>query len=139
MKLFALLLLAVPLAAQEPVPLLQIGQVAPVVEFSPVIQPAPVTVIGVSNEDVVAAIDRQTAAFLAAQECNTCGGTSNIVRAGQGVLVLIAAFMAYQAKRIADRPPNVHNDGDIEVPVTVEVLSPHEHKDPPKEDSESGS
>ena len=75
---------------------------------------------------------------IAAQECNTCGG-STVVRIGQGALVLIAAFMAWQVKKIADRPPSVHNDGDTNVDVDVEA---HEHdrkrdRDHDNEDSES--
>jgi hypothetical protein len=75
---------------------------------------------------------------IAAQECNTCG-SSRVVRAGQGALVLIAAFMAWQVKKIADKPngDDVHHEGDtnVTVPVTVE---PHDHgrrKD--RDDSES--
>jgi hypothetical protein len=77
---------------------------------------------------------------IAAQECNTCG-SSRVVRAGQGALVLIAAFMAWQVKKIADKPngDDNHFEGDtnVTVPVTVE---PHDHgrrKD--HDDSESES
>jgi len=79
-----------------------------------------------TDSTMIANLNRNLEALrleIAAQGCNTCG-SSNVVRAGQGALVLIAAFMAWQVKKIADKPPNVHNDGDVTVPVTVEA---HEH------------
>ncbi len=96
-----------------------------------------------SDSAMIANLNRNLEALrlqIAAQECNTCGG-SDLVRVGQGALVLIAAFMAWQVKKIADKPngdTNVDvNEGDVDVDVTVE---PHDHgrrKD--HDDSESGS
>ncbi|MCK5651728.1 MAG: hypothetical protein KAJ42_10140 [Gemmatimonadetes bacterium] len=135
-----LTLLAAPLAAQEPI---IINQQPPVVNLT---TPPPqvfneITVM--TDSAMIANLNRNLEALrlqIAAQECNTCG-SSNVVRAGQGVLVLIAAFMAWQVKKIADKPngDDVHHEGDtnVTVPVTVE---PHDHgrrKD--HDDSESGS
>ena len=135
-----LTLLAAPLAAQEPI---IINQQPPVVNLT---TPPPqvfneITVM--TDSAMIANLNRNLEALrlqIAAQECNTCG-SSNVVRAGQGVLALIAAFMAWQVKKIADKPngDDVHHEGDtnVTVPVTVE---PHDHgrrKD--HDDSESGS
>ncbi len=135
-----LTLLAAPLAAQEPI---IINQQPPVVNLT---TPPPQVfneIMVMTDSAMIANLNRNLEALrlqIAAQECNTCG-SSNVVRAGQGVLVLIAAFMAWQVKKIADKPngDDVHHEGDtnVTVPVTVE---PHDHgrrKD--HDDSESGS
>ena len=94
-----------------------------------------------SDSAMIANLNRNLEALrleIAAQECNTCG-SSNVVRAGQGALVLIAAFMAWQVKKIADKPngDDNHFEGDtnVTVPVTVE---PHDHGRKDHDDSESG-
>jgi hypothetical protein len=124
-RLLALLLLAAPLSAQQTV-------VVP--DVNVVVEPTPITIENnvevMSDSEMIANLNRNLEALrlqIAAQECNTCG-SSNLVRAGQGVLVVIAAFMAWQVKKIADRPngdTNVEvNEGDVDVDVTVE---PHDH------------
>ena len=138
--LLCALLVASPLAAQDPQTV-----VVPNVENTVNLPPLEITneITVMSDSAMIANLNRNLEALrleIAAQECNTCG-TSNVVRAGQGVLVLIAAFMAWQVKKIADKPngDDVHHEGDtnVTVPVTVE---PHDHgrrKD--HDDSESES
>ena len=138
--LLCALLVASPLAAQDPQTV-----VVPNVENTINLPPLEITneITVMSDSAMIANLNRNLEALrleIAAQECNTCG-TSNVVRAGQGVLVLIAAFMAWQVKKIADKPngDDVHHEGDtnVTVPVTVE---PHDHgrrKD--HDDSESES
>ena len=134
MRLLALLLLAAPLSAQQTVvyPDVQI-------ENTVNVEPTPIEITVMSDSVMLANLNRNLEALreqIAEQECNTCGG-SDVVRIGQGALVLIAAFMAWQVKKIADKPPNVHNDGDVTVPVTVEA---HDHeKKHEHDDSESES
>ena len=141
MRLMILLIighvLCAPLAAQEPI---IINQQPPVVNLT---TPPPqvfneITVM--TDSTMLANLNRNLEALrleIAARECNTCG-SSNVVRAGQGVLVLIAAFMAWQVKKIADKPngDDNHFEGDtnVTVPVTVE---PHDHRRKDHEDSES--
>jgi hypothetical protein len=122
--LLCALLVASPLAAQQTV-------VVPDVENTINLPPLEITneITVMTDSAMIANLNRNLEALrleIAAQECNTCGG-SDLVRVGQGALVLIAAFMAWQVKKIADRPPNVHNDGDVTVPVEVNVPE-HEHK-----------
>jgi len=138
--LLCALLVASPLAAQDPQTV-----VVPNVENTVNLPPLEITneITVMSDSAMIANLNRNLEALrleIAAQECNTCGG-STVVRIGQGALVLIAAFMAWQVKKIADRPngdTNVEvNEGDVDVDVTVE---PHDHgrrKD--HDDSESGS
>ena len=138
--LLCALLVASPLAAQDPQTV-----VVPNVENTINLPPLEVTneITVMSDSAMIANLNRNLEALrleIAAQECNTCGG-STVVRIGQGALVLIAAFMAWQVKKIADRPngdTNVEvNEGDVDVDVTVE---PHDHgrrKD--HDDSESES
>ncbi len=135
-----LTLLAAPLGAQQTS---QTTLVAPVeiTNDHPITNEINVNVM--TDSTMLANLNRNLEALrleIAAQECNTCG-TSGYVRAGQGALVLIAAFMAWQVKKIADKPngDDVHHEGDtnVTVPVTVE---PHDHgrrKD--HDDSESES
>jgi len=129
-----------PLAGQDPQTV-----VVPNVENTINLPPLEVTneITVMSDSAMIANLNRNLEALrleIASQECNTCGG-STVVRIGQGALVLIAAFMAWQVKKIADRPngdTNVEvNEGDVDVDVTVE---PHDHgrrKD--HDDSESES
>ncbi len=130
MRLLALLLLAAPLSAQQTVvyPDVQI-------ENTVNVEPTPIEITVMSDSVMLANLNRNLEALreqIAEQECNTCGG-SDVVRIGQGALVLIAAFMAWQVKKIADRGPDVHNEGDTNV--TVESgKHDHGHDD----DSESG-
>ncbi len=122
--LICALLVASPLAAQQTV---VVPDVTNTINLPPLEVTNEITVM--TDSAMIANLNRNLEALrveIAAQECNTCGG-SDLVRVGQGALVLIAAFMAWQMKKIADRPPNVHNDGDVTVPVTVE---PHEHERP---------
>ena len=138
--LLCALLVASPLAAQDPQTV-----VVPNVENTINLPPLEITneITVMSDSAMIANLNRNLEALrleIAAQECNTCGG-STVVRIGQGALVLIAAFMAWQVKKIADRPngdTNVEvNEGDVDVDVTVE---PHDHgrrKD--HDDSESES
>ena len=85
------------------------------------------------NARIADAIEGLTAQ-IAAAECDQCGGTSGVVRVGQGALVLILGYVAYQLKRIADKPNGDTNVGDTHVEVNV---PPHDHdKD---HDSEGGS
>ncbi len=134
MRLMILLLLAAPLSAQQTVTI-------PPPDINVNLPPLEITneITVMTDSAMIANLNRNLEALrleIAAQECNTCG-SSNVVRAGQGVLVLIAAFMAWQVKKIADKPPNVHNDGDVTVPVTVEA---HDHeKKHEHDDSESES
>ena len=110
-----------PLSAQEPI---TIPQIAPEVNVN--LPPLEITneITVMSDSAMIANLNRNLEALrlqIAAQECNTCGG-SDLVRAGQGVLVLIAAFMAWQVKKIADKPngDDIHHEGDTNVEVTVE-------------------
>ncbi len=131
MRLLALLLLAAPLSAQQTVvyPDVQIDNTVNV-------EPTPIEITVMSDSVMIANLNRNLEALrleIAAQECNTCG-TSTEVRIGQGALVLIAAFMAWQVKKIADKPngDDIHHEGDTNV--TVES---HDHKR--KHDDDSGS
>lgn len=121
-------LCAGPLSAQEPQTV-----VVPNVENTVNLPPLEITneITVMSDSAMIANLNRNLEALrleIAAQECSTCGG-STVVRIGQGALVLIAAFMAWQVKKIADKPNGDTNvdvtEGDVDVDVTVE---PHEHK-----------
>ena len=122
MRLLILLLLAAPLSAQ-------VEQRTLVPDVNVNLPPLEITneITVMSDSAMIANLNRNLEALrveIAAQECNTCGG-SDLVRVGQGALVLIAAFMAWQVKKIADRPPNVHTDGDVDVEVNVPE---HDHR-----------
>ncbi len=128
------LLIALPLAGQQTV-------VVP--DVSVVVEPPAITneitVEVMTDSAMIANLNRNLEALrleIASLECNTCG-TSNVVRAGQGALVLIAAFMAWQVKKIADKPngDDVHHEGDTNV--TVEAHDHGRRKD--HDDSESES
>ena len=129
------LLLSLPLAGQQTVvfPDVEITNEHPITNE--------ITVEVMTDSVMLANLNRNLEALrleIAAQECNTCG-TPGVVRAGQGALILIAAFMAWQVKKIADKPngDDVHGDTNVTVPITVE---PHDHgrrKD--HDDSESES
>lgn len=134
MRLLVLLLLAAPLSAQQQVTI-------PPPDINVNLPPLEITnnITVMSDSAMIANLNRNLEALrleIAAQECNTCG-TPGVVRVGQGALVLIAAFMAWQVKKIADRPADVHNDGDVTVPVTVESHDHGRRKDH-DDDSESG-
>ncbi len=123
MRLLILLLLAAPLSAQ-------VEQRTLVPDVNVNLPPLEITneITVMSDSAMIANLNRNLEALrleVAAQECNTCGG-STVVRIGQGALVLIAAFMAWQVKKIADRP-----NGDTNVDVDVDVeneIPPHEHE-----------
>ena len=68
---------------------------------------------------------------IAAQGCDQCAGTSGVVRVGQGALVLMLGYVAYQLKRIADRPHHRHDH-------VVNVTLPPDGDDD-DHDSEGGS
>lgn len=55
--------------------------------------------------------------------CVNAGPTTINVLTNAG-LTLAAFFIGWQIKRLADRDPDVHNDGDTKVEVTV---PPHDH------------
>ena len=124
-------LLSAPLAAQQTV-------VVPNVTVPVTVTPTPVVNnINVMSDSVMIANlvenNRLLREMLVEErECGTCGGTATVVRIGQGALVLVAAFLAWQVKRIADRPPDVnnHTDGDtqVDVEVTVPPHEKHDHK-----------
>ncbi len=125
MRLMILLIigqaLVAPLSAQEPQTVV-VPNVENTVNLPPLEVFNEITVM--SDSAMIANLNRNLEALriqIAAQECNTCGG-SDLVRAGQGVLVLIAAFMAWQVKKIADKPngDDIHHEGDTNVEVTVE-------------------
>ena len=124
------LLCAAPLSAQQTV-------VFPDVEITnehPITNEINVQVM--TDSTMLANLNRNLEALrleIAAQECDTCGG-SNVVRAGQGVLVLIAAFMAWQVKKIADKPNGDDVHGDVKVEVNVPK---HDHGHDDDNDSES--
>ena len=124
MRLLVLLLLAAPLSAQEPqtvvVPNVEITVPVPEV-FNEVNIEVPMS-DSIRDARIADALE-SIAAAIEAQGCDTCGGTSNVVRIGQGALVLAAFFIGWQLKRIADRPPDVHNDGDVTVPALAAVLA----------------
>jgi hypothetical protein len=114
-----------PLAGQDPIVIPQ-APIENTINLPPLQITNEITVM--SDSAMIANLNRNLEALrleIAAQECNTCGG-SNLVRAGQGALVLIAAFMAWQVKKIADKPngDDVHNEGDTNV--TVES-NDHDH------------
>ncbi len=134
--LLCALLVASPLAAQDPQTV-----VVPNVENTINLPPLEITneITVMTDSAMIANLNRNLEALrleIAAQECNTCG-TSNVVRVGQGALVLIAAFMAWQVKKIADKPngDDVHHEGDTNV--TVESHDHGRRKD--HDDSESES
>ena len=119
MRLLILLLLAAPLSAQQTV---VVPDVTNTINLPPLEVVNEITVM--TDSAMIANLNRNLEALrleIAAQECNTCG-TSNVVRIGQGALVLIAAFMAWQVKKIADKPngDDIHHEGDTNVEVTVE-------------------
>lgn len=102
-KLLVALLLATPLAAQQTV-------VVP--DVSVVVEPAAITneiTVIVSDSLVAAVIDRLQASLDSAvavlTDCDRCesGGTSTVVRVGQGALVFAAFLIAYQLKRLVDK------------------------------------
>ena len=114
------LLLALPLAGQDPQTV-----VVPNVENTINLPPLEITneITVMSDSAMIANLNRNLEALrleIAAQECNTCG-TSNVVRIGQGALVLIAGFIAWQVKKIADKPngDDIHHEGDTNVEVNV--------------------
>ncbi len=134
--LLCALLVASPLAAQDPQTV-----VVPNVENTINLPPLEITneITVMSDSAMIANLNRNLEALrleIAAQECNTCGG-SDLVRVGQGALVLIAAFMAWQVKKIADKPngDDVHHEGDTNV--TVESHDHGRRKDHDDNDSES--
>lgn len=122
-----LLLLAAPLAAQQTV-------VVPNVNVEVQVEPTPFEIFiqpsSMSDSAMVANLAENNRLLrerlTQEQGCNTCGGTSTVVRIGQSTLILIGAFMAWQLKRIADKPngDDVHNEGDTNVEVNV---PPHDH------------
>ena len=62
-----------------------------------------------------------------------------MVRIGQGGLVLAALFMAWQMKRIADRPPDNHEvNQEVNVPEQTGENDPHEEGHPDDGYGESG-
>ena len=127
MRLLILLLLAAPLSAQEPQTV-----VVPNVLNEITVGPTPVEIFvqpAMSDSAMIAnlAENNRLLREMLVQERECCGGGgSTVVRIGQGALVLIAAFMAWQVKKIADKP---NGDTDVDVDVDVEnTIPPHEHE-----------
>ena len=128
------LLCAAPLSAQQQVTI-------PPPDINVNLPPLEITnnITVMSDSAMIANLNRNLEALrleIAAQECNTCG-SSNVVRAGQGALVLIAAFMAWQVKKIADKPNGDDNHFEGDTNVTVEAHDHGRRKD--HDDSESES
>ena len=130
--LICALLVASPLAAQQTVTI-------PPPDINVNLPPFEITneITVMTDSAMIANLNRNLEALrleIAAQECNTCG-TPTEVRVGQGVLVLSAAFRAWQVKKIADKP----NGDDIHGDVKVEVNLPpkHDHDNDGDGDSES--
>ncbi len=121
MRLLILLLLAAPLSAQDPQTVV-VPNVENTINLPPLEVFNEITVM--TDSAMIANFNANMVAFRLyleqERECNTCG-SSNVVRAGQGVLVLIAAFMAWQVKKIADKPngDDVHHEGDTNVEVNL--------------------
>jgi hypothetical protein len=136
MRLLILLLLAAPLSAQ-------VEQRTLVPDVNVNLPPLEITneITVMTDSAMIANLNRNLEALrveIAAQECNTCGG-SDLVRVGQGALVLIAAFMAWQVKKIADKPngDDVHHEGDTNVEVNVPEHERPKHDHGHDDDSES--
>ena len=55
--------------------------------------------------------------------------TSTVVRIGQSAIIAILGFAAWQLKKIADKPSgdDIHNEGDTNVDVDVNVPEHPEH------------
>ena len=116
-----------PLAGQQ-----QTTTIVPDVEVT--LPPMQITneITVMSDSVMIANLNRNLEALrlqIAAQECDTCGGTATVVRIGQGALVLIAGFMAWQLKRLADRPADIH---------TTDVNVNYEHPDHDRRKSKKG-
>jgi len=125
------LLLAAPLAAQDPVGTIRVESPAVTVEGDSIFITNEITVMPDSVRLARIAVALEDIGLqIAEQECNTCGG-SNLVRVGQGALVLIAAFMAWQVKKIADRPADSHT-------TNVDVDYEHPDHDRRKRDDDHG-
>ncbi len=97
---FALLLLAVPLAAQDPI---IIPQVPPIVEITVEPTPIEVTVEVMTDSAMIANLNRNLEALrieIAAQECNNCGGASTTTKIAVGVLVPVLFWIALELRGI---------------------------------------
>ncbi len=121
-------LVVAPLSAQDPVGTIRVE--APAVEITnehPITNEITVVLSDSIMDARIAAALEDIAAAIEAQGCDQCGGTSRLVRAGQGALVLAALFIGWQLKRIADKPNGDTNvdAGDTSVEVNVPE---HEHK-----------
>jgi hypothetical protein len=108
----AALLLAAPLvAAQQTV---VVPDVVVEVEPTPITNEITVEVMSdsVRLERIAAAVE-DIAAILAECGCAEPSSTSNLVRVGQGALVLAAFFIGFQVKRVADAyEPKDSGNGD---------------------------
>lgn len=117
-SLVLFLAIAAPLAAQDPVGTIRVESPAVTVEGDSIFVDVEVTVMpdSVRLARIAVAVEG-IRDQIGQQECNTCGG-STVVRVGQGALVLIAAFMAWQVKKIADRPADTHTT-NVDVDYTL--------------------
>ena len=132
---WALLLLAAPLSAQQTVVYPDIQNTVNV-EPTPIINQINVMSDSLRDERIAAALESM-AAEIAERGCDQCGGTSTVVRIGQGALLTILAWGVYELRqlRLKEDVPDVHNDGDVKVEVNVPDHPPqpkhpkHEHDD----------
>ena len=131
MKLLALLLLVVPLSAQQTVVVPDV-----VVEVENVIDSIVVNLTLEQEEPDSASVAREEAAerameaitdYLENCACVDRGPTTVNVVANAG-LTLAAFFIGWQLKRIADKPngDDIHNEGDTNVEVNVPPHDDHE-------------
>ena len=136
MRFLFLLLLAAPLSAQQTV-------VVP--DVSVTVEPPAITneinIEVMSDSAMIPNLNTNLELLreqIASQECNTCGGTSTVVRLGQGGLTLLALWMAISLSKIAGKE-SVHNTDVTSPDVNVDV-DVHEHEtshDDDNEDSEN--
>lgn len=108
--------------------------VVPDVTVPITVEPTPIEVTvqvqGCDSACMQLAVDRQMQVIAAILAEQTPQPASRVVRIGQGALVVIAGFMAWQLKRLVDKK-SIHNDGDVYVDsgdVTIENNIPkHTH------------
>ena len=123
--LLAALLLAVPLAAQQTVVVPDVdvtveNRIDSIAVGVTVTFPEPDSA-SVARSEAAERAMRAIEEYLAECGC-TGGGTSAIVRVGQGLLTVAAFWIGYQLKRIADREEVTAVDVDV-----------HEHETPSTE------
>ena len=127
--ILAALLLSTPLSAQQTV-------VVPDVNIEVQVDPTPIEVsIQVMSDSTMLVNLNENLRLLreqiAAQECNTCEGTTTVVRVGQFGLTALALWMAISLHKLAGKESTHTTDIDVNTPdVDVQVdVDVHEHKD----------